>query len=116
MKLLSSHSVAIQQGDEAMFSDFENGGDMWTGSGTRERRKPIRFEQPFRSAPVVMVSISLWDVDTGAAVRAEVKAEHVTPEGFDLVFRTWADTRVARLRLGWTAIGEVHNEDDWDVT
>lgn len=115
MKLLSSHSVAIQQGDEAMFSDFENGGDMWTGSGTRERRKPIRFEQSFRSAPVVMVSISLWDVDTGAAVRAEVKAENVSSEGFDLVFRTWADTRVARLRLGWTAIGDIQNEDDWDV-
>ncbi|MCV2888694.1 H-type lectin domain-containing protein [Ruegeria aquimaris] len=115
MKLFSSHPVAIQQGDEAMFSDFENGGDMWTGSGTRERRKPILFKKPFHSAPAVMVAISLWDVDTGAAVRAELKAEEVTPEGFDLVFRTWADTRVARLRLSWTAIGEMRNEDDWDV-
>ncbi|HCE72251.1 H-type lectin domain-containing protein [Ruegeria pomeroyi] len=115
MKLFSSHPVAIQQGDEAMFSDFENGGDMWTGSGSRERRKPVLFEQTFRSTPVVMVTISLWDVDTSAAVRAEVKAENVTPEGFELVFRTWADTRVARLRLGWTAIGDMRNEDDWDV-
>ncbi|NDW48023.1 H-type lectin domain-containing protein [Ruegeria sp. PrR005] len=115
MKVFSAHRMAIQQGDVAMFSDYENGGDMWTGSGNRERRHTVRFKQAFRSAPAIVVGISLWDVDTGAAVRAEVKADDVTPDGFDIVFRTWADTRVARLRIGWTAIGEVSNEDDWDV-
>ncbi|SDC96727.1 H-type lectin domain-containing protein [Ruegeria marina] len=115
MKMFSSHRVAIQQGDVAMFSDYENGGDMWTGSGNRERRHAVSFGQEFRSEPAVVVGISLWDVDTGAAVRAEVKAENITQNGFDIVFRTWADTRVARLRVGWTAIGDVAHEDDWDV-
>jgi hypothetical protein len=32
-----------------------------------------------------------------------------------LVFRTWADTRVARIRADWTAIGAVRDEEDWDV-
>ena len=34
-------------------------------------------------------------------------------EGFDIVFRTWNDTQVARIRVAWTAIGELPNEDDW---
>jgi hypothetical protein len=29
------------------------------------------------------------------------------------VFRTWADTRVARVRVSWMAIGAAHHADDW---
>jgi hypothetical protein len=32
-----------------------------------------------------------------------------------IVFRTWGDTRVARVRADWLAIGEVRGEDDWQV-
>ena len=73
------------------------------------------FSEPFRSAPVVQVSLSLWDIDQSANLRADVQAENVTPSGFELVFRTWSDTRVARVHMSWTAIGEVASEDDWDL-
>lgn len=115
MKYLRNHSIGIAQGDEALFSDFENDGDMWTGSGTRERRHRVDFKDPFRTVPAVQVSISLWDIDTSSAVRAEVVAENVSRDGFQIVFRTWADTRVARVRVSWIAIGGVANDDDWDV-
>ena len=39
----------------------------------------------------------------------------VNSEGFVIVFRTWADTRVARIRADWLAIGELSAEDDWNV-
>ena len=48
-------------------------------------------------------------------IRADDAAETVTENGSDLVFRTWGDTRVARGRIGWIAIGELSDEDDWDV-
>ncbi len=99
-----------------LFSEFADGGDMWTGEGARERRSDITFSQPFRSAPVVQISVSLWDVDTSSALRAEVTAEDITLEGFSAVFRTWSDTRIARIRVAWTAIGEIAHEDDWDIS
>jgi len=115
MKIINSTLVGIDQGDVVLFSDFEDGGDMWTGSGARERRRPVQFSEAFRSTPVVHTSISLWDVDTKSAVRVEVTAENVAPGGFDIVFRTWLDTRVARVRVAWMAIGAVSHEDDWEL-
>ncbi|WIY23399.1 H-type lectin domain-containing protein [Parasedimentitalea psychrophila] len=115
MKRLRNPRTGIAQGDEMVFAEFETGGTMWTGSGERERRKAVRFDEGFASSPAVQLSMSLWDMDTSAAIRAELVAENVTTAGFDIVFRTWADSRVARVRVSWMAIGELAFEDDWDV-
>jgi hypothetical protein len=32
-----------------------------------------------------------------------------------VVFRSWADTKVARARVRWMAIGELHNDDDFEL-
>ncbi len=115
MKTFTTHPIGIDQGEEVLFSEFAEGGEMWIGEGPRERRSAIRFSQPFRSAPIVQIGVSLWDVDTSSALRAEVKAEDIAPDGFKAVFRTWSDTRIARIRVAWTAIGEVAHEDDWNI-
>lgn len=115
MKRLRSGSVGLDSGDVVVFSDFEDGGEMWTGRGQRERRKHIKFSESYRNAPIVQVSVSLWDVDTRSALRADVVAEAVTEKGFDLVFRTWGDTKIARVRAQWTSMGELLEEDDWVV-
>ena len=115
MKLLTSQSIGIEQGDDVLFSDYEDGGEMWTGEGARVRRKSLTFEQQFKSAPVVHVTLSMWDMDSAANVRADVTAENITTKGFDVVFRTWGDTRVARARIRWMAIGEAYHEDDWQL-
>ena len=47
--------------------------------------------------------------------RADITAENITERGFHLVFRTWGDTRVARVRADWMAIGAVKSEDDWEL-
>lgn len=115
MRKMRGRTLGIDQGEHQLFSDFQNGGDMWVGSGPRERRKRILFSEPFLSTPVVQVTLSLWDVSNGSNLRADIGAEKVTEEGFDLVFRTWQDSQIARVRLGWTAFGEIDDEDSWDV-
>lgn len=115
MKRLRNHLIGIDQGNTVLFSDFENGGDMWTGCGPRDRRKHIAFSEPFRGIPVVQTGISMWDVDNETPLRADVVADAITLEGFDLVFRTWGDTRVARVRVSWMAIGELRQADEWDL-
>lgn len=115
MKRLRNHLIGIDQGDDVLFSDYEDGGEMWTATGARERRKAIQFGETFRNVPAVQCSLSMWDVDHAHNVRADVSAENVTESGFDLVFRTWGDTRVARARASWIAIGELRHGDEWDL-
>ena len=115
MRRLRNHLIGIDQGEVTLFSDFEDGGEMWTGCGSREKRRAVQFSEQYRNPPAVQVSISLWDVDTKTAVRADIAAENVTTEGFDLVFKTWGDTRVARCRLSWIAMGELADPDDWEL-
>lgn len=116
MKKLRSSIVGVDSGDEILFQDFEDGGEMWTGRGQRERRRRIKFSQKFFEAPTVQLSISLWDMDAGSVLRADVTAEAVTKSGFDMVFQTWGDTKVARVRIAWMAIGELPDGDLWDVS
>jgi hypothetical protein len=107
--------VGIDRGSRTLFSDFEDDGPMWSGTGPREARVPVAFSEAFRAPPVVHVSISMWDTDGATNQRADLRAEAVTEAGFDLVFRTWGDSRVARIRADWMAVGEVAGEDDWDL-
>ena len=115
MRHLNVSLIGIDQGNVEVFSEFADGGDMWTGRGARERRKAVRFSERFRTPPTVQVSLSMWDMDQSANARADLVADNITETGFDLVFRTWSDTRVARVRMSWLAIGELPSEDDWQL-
>lgn len=115
MRRLNSHLTGVDRGSIMLFSDYLDGGAMWTGEGPRELRRVVEFAEPFLSEPVVQVSMSMWDMDQKTNQRADISAEMVNPEGFVIVFRTWGDTRVARVRADWLAIGELPSEDDWDI-
>ena len=115
MKRLENHLIGIDQGDVILFSDFEDGGEMWTGRGPRERRRRIAFSEAYQTAPSVHVSISMWDVDAKTPLRADVSADAIALDGFDLVFRTWGDTRVARVRVAWMSVGSIRQSDERDL-
>lgn len=115
MRRMTANSIGVLQGSQLLFSDFVTDGVMWTGSGDRESRFQVTFAEPFRALPAVMVGVSLWDMDHQTNMRADLVAENITEKGFQLVFRTWGDTRIARIRADWTAIGPVRDADDWDV-
>ncbi|SLN51816.1 H-type lectin domain protein [Roseivivax jejudonensis] len=115
MRTFDSHRMGVAQGTVELFSDFADGGEMWTGSGSRERRRRVEFPDPFSAPPAVHLSLALWDVDAAANMRADLSTENVAADGFEMVFRTWGDTRIARVRLSWMAIGPVASEDDWTL-
>ena len=116
MKRIALGKVGILQGSRLLFSDFADGGVMWTGQGSRECRHDVTFSESFAQKPAVMVSISMWDIDHNTTSRVDISAEKITCAGFHMVFRTWGDTRVARVRADWTAIGALRDDDDWEVT
>ncbi|WP_395541552.1 H-type lectin domain-containing protein [Neotabrizicola sp. sgz301269] len=108
-------SIGVQQGSRVLFSDFADGGQMWTGQGERESRFLVSFREAFTDLPVVTLGLSMWDIDHKTNSRVDLQAENVTTKGFHIVFRTWGDSRIARVRADWTAIGPVRDDDDWDV-
>lgn len=115
MKRISTHLLGIDQNEMMLFSDFENDGEMWSGNGPRERRVTVKFRAEYRDEPSVHISMSLLDIATGPSIRADIAAENITEIGFDVVFRTWADSRVARIRVSWMAIGSLAHDEDWDL-
>jgi len=107
--------IGVDQGSRILFNDYAHDGAMWTGEGPREVRVAQAFDQAFLEVPVVSIGISMWDIDRSSNSRVDMSAENVTPAGFEIVFRTWGDSRVARIRADWMAIGPTRDEDDWDV-
>ena len=114
MKRIYASTIGIDQGSVMLFSDFDTNGEMWAGSGEREKRTPVQFKDTFKSIPNVMVSLEMFDFDSRKNQRAETVVENVTQNGFDIVFRTWGDTKVARAKASWMAVGGVEAEDNWD--
>lgn len=115
MKRLRNHMIGVEQGDVVLFSHYESGGKMWTGSGARTHREAVRFSETFRNPPSVQAHFSMWDTDATGNARMDLTVENITTAGFTLVFRTWEDTKVARVRAGWMAIGETRQADEWDL-
>ena len=115
MLRFSHTAVGVQQGTEMLFTAFEDGGPMWTGSGPRVERCAVRFPTPFLGVPAVHVGLSMWDIAMESNQRVDFSADEITSLGFVILFRTWGDTRVARVRVGWMAIGAVRHVTDFDV-
>jgi hypothetical protein len=115
MRRIQSHLLGIDHGSQILFSDFQSDGNMWTGTGAREHKQTVEFSEGFESPPVVQVTVSMWDFDNATNQRGDISAVDITETGFTLLFKTWGDTRIARIRADWTATGPLPHEDDWDL-
>lgn len=115
MKRLESHTIGIDQGDVILFSDFEDDGAMWKGDGPRTARRTILFSEAYKDLPSISLQLSMIDMSNDAYIRADLHTDDISTTGFDIVFRTWGDTRVARIRVAWQAIGPVLSEDTWNL-
>lgn len=115
MRKLDSNAIGIDQGDVVLFSDFEHDGEMWTGDGPRNTRLAVKFTEKYIAEPQVYVSVSMLDISNSGNSRFDVQAENITNAGFDIVFRTWGDTQVARCRVAWHSIGAARAEEIWDL-
>ncbi|MCH2167738.1 MAG: H-type lectin domain-containing protein [Oceanicola sp.] len=115
MQSLRNNLIGVDRGQVLMFSDFAEGGPMWTEEGARMVRQEVTFAETYRKAPQVMVSLSMFDMDSATNKRADLQAESISRTGFTIAFKTWGDTRVARARVDWMSIGELAHEDDWNI-
>jgi len=115
MRKLETSVIGIDEGEVVLFSDFESGGDMWTGEGPRDTRVAITFSESYLEKPHVSASVSMLDMSNSANIRTDLQRENITKTGFDIVFRTWGDTQVARCRVAWQSIGPVTADDVWDI-
>ena len=115
MKRMRNHLIGVDHGEVVLFSDFEHDGLMWTGDGARQTRALVEFSESFRDVPAVQVHLSMFDMDNSTNARADLQAEDITADGFAIVFRTWGDTKIARVRVAWQAIGELRQADEWDL-
>jgi len=115
MRRFESGTFGIDHGDVVLFSDFEDDGQMWRGEGPRQSREVVVFSRAYTQPPHVQVSMSMWDISNNTNMRADVQAEDITPAGFTIVFRTWSDTQVARVRVAWTSFGELPHDDGWEL-
>lgn len=113
MKRIYASVIGVDQGRELLFSDFENGGVMWSGEGNRERKVAVSFTEPFKDIPNVLITLEMFDGHSITNQRYHISAANITPDGFDIVFRTWGDTKIARVRASWIAIGGIDAEDNW---
>ncbi|WP_331435174.1 H-type lectin domain-containing protein [Paracoccus halophilus] len=115
LKRFGHAAVGVSTGETEIFSAFESDGPMWSGTGTRSESRHVRFPHPFLEPPCVQVALSMWDIDCNANQRADIQAIEIAEDGFVLRFSTWGDTRVARVRARWMAIGPVRYEEDWSA-
>ena len=113
-RLVRGH-VGVTQGSRILFSDFTDDGPMWVGEGAREHRSDVTFDERYATIPAVHLSVSMWDCDNQQNQRMDLSAENISETGFQIVFRTWGDSRVARLRASWLVIGALPDEDSWDL-
>ncbi|WP_265500495.1 H-type lectin domain-containing protein [Paracoccus beibuensis] len=109
----ASNEIGIVQGETLIVADFDAHGPMWTTEGERTARERVSFPERFLTAPAVHLGVGMWDLDSDRNQRGDLRADNLTPSGFDLVFSTWGDTRVARLRVQWIAIGALPDEQDF---
>ena len=91
MLRFSHTAVGVQQGDEVLFSAFEDGGPMWTDNGPRVERLRVTFADPFLGPPVIHVSLSMWDIAVNTTQRADVTAEELRARSW------WSGPRIYLL-------------------
>lgn len=113
MKKIYSAVLGADSGTVVLFSDFKDQGPMWASDGARETVVHVSFSEPFKEPPTVFVSLNLFDFSNEANIRFEMNAVNVSDVGFDIEFKTWGDTKIARARASWMATGPVAADDDW---
>lgn len=65
----------------------------------------VDFKEPFASTPEVLVSLTQIDQETGGNAILRIEVTAIDAGGFNYDLHTWCNTRVARVRAEWIAVG-----------
>ena len=97
--------LQIVVGEGEVFNHVDKNDFMWDSEGDRVIRQSIIFDQPFGAVPLVSVGLSGVDASRAQNQRFHLSVENITCFGFNLVFVTWGDTKIARASASWNATG-----------
>lgn len=89
-----------------LFNHVDEKGPMWYKDGDREVRCQIDFAHSFHKPPHIILGITGMDSSMAQNLRFSLLAETVTVTGFEIVMKTWDDTKIARASVNWSAIGQ----------
>jgi hypothetical protein len=78
------------------------GANLSSGSGDRQMSVAVNFPQGFSEKPEVMVALT--GLDASDNVRVILKVEGVSRDGFTVVVKTWADSKVNSIQGTWMAV------------
>lgn len=74
-------------------------------AGEREFKHHINFPQEFTDGlPIVLVMLSGVDSDNATNQRVLVTTDNITQYGFNVLYKTWWDTRLYGAWVTWIAI------------
>ena len=76
---------------------------MNSGTGERDFRTTIKFQEVFTSPPKLAVALTGVDFNNSANSRILIYAEDIEAHEFDLVVHTWEDTKIAGVSGVWIA-------------
>lgn len=65
----------------------------------------VVFDSSFASIPVVHLGLTGFDIDRRESARITLKAENITPSGFQAIISTWNASRIFAVEFHWMAIG-----------
>jgi len=76
------------------------------GDGPRSCKVFVQFDNPFLSAPTVLVNLTGIDAPTDHNLRVSLKVEKVSVSGFLLRIETWQDSHINAIEGTWFAISK----------
>lgn len=76
------------------------------GEGQRTHASAIGFARGSATTPRVVLGVNGLDAEIHTDTRFNVSARNVSRDGVDLCIRTWGDTKVLAIEVGWLAHGE----------
>eukprot|EP00210_Caulerpa_lentillifera_P003800 g3629.t1 len=72
---------------------------------TRTRRVPMVFEQPLKTIPQVIVSVTNLLAQGSKYLKYETQALDVTTKGFTLEYKVFSDASIENVEVQWMALG-----------
>ena len=72
---------------------------------TRTRRVPMVFEQPLKTIPQIIVSVTNLFAEGSKQLKYETHALDVTTKGFTLEYKVFSDAAIDNVEVQWMALG-----------
>ncbi len=99
---MMAQTVQVPQVQVGTF--VSSGTNLSNGAGDRQLTVAVTFPKPFAEKPSVIVGLTAIDAAGGVGTRINVAPDAITRDGFIVVIKTWADSKVFSVNGSWVAV------------